>query len=137
MKITQTLLSLSLALLVFAACESTAQNTSGGRVFKALDAENFAKKLHSTPDAQLVDLRTPREVTQGKLKNSEMIDYTQPEFRENLKVLDKTKPVFIYCAVGGRSGQSMSVFYDLGFQEVYDLKGGIKAWVGKGYQIER
>ncbi|MDW7690995.1 rhodanese-like domain-containing protein [Flammeovirgaceae bacterium SG7u.111] len=137
MKITQTLLSLSLALLVFAACESTAQNISDERVFKALDAESFAKKLHSTPDAQLVDLRTPGEVAQGTLKNCEVIDYTQPDFRENLKMLDKDKPVFIYCAVGGRSNQSMSIFHEMGFKEVYDLKGGIKAWARLGYQIVR
>lgn len=35
-----------------------------------------------------------------------------------------------YCAIGGRSRAAASILQDAGFKEVYNLKGGIKAWNG-------
>jgi len=42
--------------------------------------------------------------------------------------LDKTKPVYVYCLSGKRSGNSMLILQELGFKEVYNLIGGYRHW---------
>jgi rubrerythrin len=40
------------------------------------------------------------------------------------------QPVIVYCAIGGRSRVAAQLLAGQGFKEVYNLKGGIKAWQG-------
>ncbi|TAE59522.1 MAG: rhodanese-like domain-containing protein, partial [Bacteroidetes bacterium] len=51
--------------------------------------------------------------------------------------LDKSQPVFVYCAVGGRSGRSAQTLQQLGFTQVYDLEGGITRWQQEGLPVEK
>lgn len=100
-----------------------------------LNPAAFEQKIAETADAQLIDVRTPGEVSRGKLPACTNIDYSSENFQDQLASLDKTKPVFVYCAVGGRSGRAASMLSDMGFSEVYDLDGGIKAWQLAGKNI--
>ena len=54
------------------------------------------------------------------------------DFKAKLDKLDKTKPVYVYCKVGGRSGQAASQMQAMGFSKVYNLIGGMDAWKGAG-----
>jgi thiol-disulfide isomerase/thioredoxin len=49
-------------------------------------------------------------------------------FEERIKYLDKNKPVYTYCLVGGRSAAAAARLREEGFKEVYNLQGGITAW---------
>jgi len=51
-----------------------------------------------------------------------------------VKTLDKNKPVYVYCAVGGRSATAAKILSDMGFTEVYDLEGGIINWEEKNLE---
>lgn len=93
-----------------------------------LTPEAFQKKLIATPKAQLIDVRTPGEYTQGHLLKSTNINFNDPGFARNIGSLDKTKPVFVYCQVGGRSGKAAKLLIDKGFKEVYDMQGGYSKW---------
>lgn len=93
-----------------------------------LDPQNFEKKLQSLTNPVLVDVRTSIEFSQGHLKNAVLIDFNSADFKSRLSKLDKTKPVFVYCAVGGRSNAAVSILSETGFKEIYDLQGGISAW---------
>ncbi|MBL7877593.1 MAG: rhodanese-like domain-containing protein [Cyclobacteriaceae bacterium] len=93
-----------------------------------LDPQNFEKKLQSLTNPVLVDVRTSIEFNQGHLKNAVLIDFNSADFKSRLSKLDKTKPVFVYCAVGGRSNAAVSILSETGFKEIYDLQGGISAW---------
>lgn len=93
-----------------------------------LDPQNFEKKLQSLTNPVLVDVRTSIEFNQGHLKNAVLIDFNSADFKSRLSKLDKTKPVFVYCAVGGRSNAAVSILSEAGFKEIYDLQGGISAW---------
>jgi rhodanese-related sulfurtransferase len=102
-----------------------------------LDPAAFEAKLAQTQDAQLIDVRTPRELASGKLPACTNINFSDSDFRERMGALDKTKPVFVYCAVGGRSGRAASMLADMGFSEVYDLDGGVKAWQLAGKSLKK
>jgi rhodanese-related sulfurtransferase len=50
-------------------------------------------------------------------------------------VLDKTKPVILYCKSGKRSKASSIILLEAGFEKVYDLDGGILEWKDKGLNV--
>lgn len=84
---------------------------------------------------QLIDVRTPEEFEQGYLEGAQNIDYLSATFDSDIKKLDKTKPVLLYCKSGGRSAKSSKKLRKLGFTRVYDLDGGITRWKEEGFEI--
>ncbi|MEZ4775895.1 MAG: rhodanese-like domain-containing protein [Bacteroidia bacterium] len=136
-------------LLLLVACQSKSQQSGSSeagkapetaqeqsaKIFKLLDPEGFKQQLEATPDAQLIDVRTEGEVASGHLANARNINLQSPDFKEQLSTLDPAKPVFVYCAKGARSGQSAEIMKKMGFQEIYDLKGGIIQWKSSGLPV--
>jgi rhodanese-related sulfurtransferase len=106
-------------------------------ITKNVSAKDFQQLINDKTNATLLDVRTPNEVAQGVIKNPEIIDFYDPEFKAKLDKLDKSKPVLIYCRSGRRSGIAMSTLRELGFLEVYNLQGGILEWSEAGFAIEK
>ena len=79
-------------------------------------------------DVQLVDVRTPEEYQQEHIANSQNIDFRSPTFDEDVKELDKTKPVILYCKSGKRSAECAKKLKEAGFEKIYELEGGISKW---------
>ena len=98
-----------------------------------LSPKEFRKKFDNTSDALLLDIRTPEEIAKGYLKGAVFMDFYDSTFKEQVAVIDKEKPVFIYCAIGGRSWDAAKIMQEMGFKNVFDLKGGIIVWKIKGY----
>lgn len=82
----------------------------------------------------LIDVRTPGEFASGHIENSINIDYKADNFKELIGELDPNQEVYVYCKVGGRSGRSAKILRDMGFKNIYDLKGGIIAWEKEGFK---
>ena len=87
-------------------------------------------------DMQIVDVRTPEEYITGFIDTAQNIDFKSPTFDEDIKKLDKTKPVILYCKSGGRSAKCSEKLKDAGFVKIYDLEGGITQWKFEGYDVE-
>lgn len=104
---------------------------------KRLDPQNFDLKLKESKDPILVDVRTAGEYEQGHLANALLIDIYSNDFKSRLSKLDKSKPVFVYCKAGSRSGSAVDVLLEMGFKEIYDLSGGIIAWRQANKPIEK
>lgn len=83
----------------------------------------------------MIDVRTAQEFNEGHIKGAVNIDYYNSDFKQQLAKLDKSKPIAVYCAVGGRSGAGAQMAQQLGFKEVYDLEGGVVLWQRKGYKL--
>jgi len=86
-------------------------------------------------DVQLVDVRTPEEYKEGFIENSQNIDYQSPTFEDDIKKLDKSKPVILYCKSGNRSAKCAKKLIEAGFEQVYELEGGITEWKYKGLDV--
>jgi rhodanese-related sulfurtransferase len=95
-----------------------------------ITVQQFTEMTAGNPGL-ILDVRTPGEVANGKIPESVNIDYYSENFLEEVSKLDKNKPVYIYCASGGRSGHAMEKFSEAGFKEVYNLAGGYNAWSAK------
>jgi thioredoxin len=98
---------------------------------KTIAGIDFEAKLLALKNPQLVDVRTPEEYAVEHLQNATNIDWDGTDFIEKAEKLDKSKPIFVYCKVGGRSSQAADKLLELGFKEIYNLDGGIMRWNGK------
>ena len=100
-----------------------------------LAAKKFRKKLAETTGAVLLDVRTPKEVGRSYIPGAVFLDFHDTAFKKMLGRLNKTQPVFVYCAIGVRSHDAAVMLKELGFEQVYDLKGGIINWKLAGLPI--
>ena len=116
---------------------TTAVAPESAAVNDVLEPADFKQKLAANSGAVLLDVRTPEEVAEGALPGALNIDFKAPDFQEKIAALDKSKPYFVYCKVGGRSGKAATLMNESGFQEVHNLKGGYDAWVGQGLEVEK
>jgi len=93
-----------------------------------LDKHTYADAI-TGKKVQLVDVRTSKEYQGGHIKNALNIDfYNASNFAESFEKMDKSKPVYLYCRSGARSQKAARRLVDMGFSQIYDLKGGYMRW---------
>ncbi len=113
----------------FFACNSIAQQPAN------LSVNAFQKGINQK-NIQVLDVRTPGEYQTGHLKNALLADWmNQEEFAKKVSSLDKSKTVYTYCQVGGRSSKAATLLKEKGYT-VYNLEGGIAAWKQAGKPVE-
>ena len=118
-------IALLIVLVAFAACNESKKVT-----IQNIEQEEFAKL--NTEQIQLLDVRTPDEVNQGIIKGAITVNFYDEDFaKKATSKFDKEKPLYIYCAAGGRSSKASSQLVLEGFRDVYNLRGGYKEWIKK------
>lgn len=117
------LFSLLLLSFLFLSCQG--QTTKN---IQTLDPKTYAEKLKTTEKPQLLDVRTPQEYDVEHLENADNVNVNTADFATKAAQYDKTKPIFVYCKVGGRSAQAADKLAEMGFKEIYNLDGGIMKW---------
>ena len=81
------------------------------------------------PDSYtLLDVREPGEYEERHLPGAKLMPSGQVS--ERFGELDRERPTVVYCAVGGRSRAATQYLSGRGFQQVYNLAGGIQTWDG-------
>lgn len=105
---------------------STTTTTSNTNSVKELSQADFKASFEGKDGLQIVDVRTPREIAGGKIGDAKELDFMDANFAAKIESLglDKTKPVVVYCAVGGRSSKAAQIFLAQGFTTIYNLQGG-------------
>jgi thioredoxin len=99
---------------------------------KTIDVTSYSEKIKTTPNAQILDVRTPDEYATGHIENSDNVNWLSKSFVLRTDKYDKTKPVFVYCKSGGRSAKASEKLAELGFTTVYNLDGGMLKWESAG-----
>jgi rhodanese-related sulfurtransferase len=96
-----------------------------------LSQEDWAEQLASDDNAVILDVRTDAEVSEGIIPNAKHIDfYKGQDFITEIEALDKSKNYYLYCRSGNRSGQACQIMEQLGFENAYNLEGGMLQWAG-------
>ena len=98
-----------------------------------LDPDDFEKALvtcrQNGANPLLIDVRTKREWDQGHLEGAIHKDwYREDEFTGFMEQTDKSRDIYVYCAVGGRSHYAAQKLVSMGFKKVYNLDGGSEMW---------
>jgi len=96
-----------------------------------LDSESFERKLSQDENAVILDVRTQQEYNEYRIPNSLLIDIYRPTFLNEIEKLDRTKNYYVYCHSGARSYQAAAKMVKLGFDNLFNLSGGIASWYGE------
>lgn len=102
--------------------------------FQDLDPCDLQRLLEgSDAGVLLVDVRTSAEVARGGIPGAQSISLHLLPL--NASVLDKGRPVVFYCQSGGRSSQACAYLQRQGYDKLYNLRGGVMAWVRNGLPL--
>ena len=94
-------------------------------------------RLINSSNAVLVDVRETKEYEGGRLPNAIHIPLSQLASRGAELARYVGKPVVAYCMTGNRARMANAALARLGFKEVYNLRGGYKAWKDAGLPVEK
>ena len=93
-----------------------------------------ALQKEETPKPVLLDTRSPEEYAVSHLPGARFIHYEKFEL-EQVQDLPKNASIVLYCAVGARSQRIGEKLKEAGYQQVYNLYGGIFEWVNRGFPV--
>jgi rhodanese-related sulfurtransferase len=85
---------------------------------------------------QIVDVREPAEwAATGVPVGAVLIPLGELEQRAASE-LAKDRAVYVICNSGNRSRTGSQILVDLGYEEVYNVEGGIQAWLAAALPVE-
>ena len=95
-----------------------------------------AVSLSNHKDAIFVDVRESKEMAAGVINGAYRVPLSS--FDKSSTQLDKykDKPVIVYCRSGNRSISAGGKLKKQGFNQVYNLTGGILAWQKEKLPLE-
>ena len=97
---------------------------------ESIDAKYAKKFIDESPQGSvtILDVRQPKEYENSHIPGAKLIPLT--EIKDRIDELDPDTQTVVYCAIGGRSRVAAQMLSAQGFEKVYNLTGGIKAWNG-------
>ena len=84
------------------------------------------KKELLDKNKQFIDVRTPEEFSQSKIRGFKNMPLN--ELANRVDSLDKDRPVMVICQSGMRSSNAARLLKKKGFKEIINVKGGMNAW---------
>jgi rhodanese-related sulfurtransferase len=109
---------------------------AAGDAVPTLAAREFARRAQE-PGVVVLDVRTAREVKNGRIQGAMHLDISAPDFEERLGRLDRKAVYLVYCASGVRSARACQKMQALGFAQVFNLERGLLAWQAAGLPLEK
>jgi len=109
------------------------QRVSGGREIGTLGAT----QLINSKNALLLDVRETKEFNDGTLPNAIHVPLSQLANRGAELAKYASRPVIAYCDRGQRARGAAALLAKLGFNDVYHLQGGFKAWKDAGLPVQK
>ncbi|MFW0737174.1 thioredoxin domain-containing protein [Flavobacterium sp. T12S277] len=102
-------------------------------IMEEVTPKDFAEKIKTTENPQILDVRTPEEFESDHIDRAVNVNWNDDDFTTKVATYDKSKPVFVYCLSGGRSKKAAAKLNEMGFTSIYELEGGIMKWNADGF----
>lgn len=83
----------------------------------------------------ILDVRTPEEYNEGHVRGSILVPLN--ELSSRLHELPHEGDIYVVCRSGNRSRQASEILVKEGFQNVYNVEGGMLDWQAKGFEAVR
>ena len=100
-----------------------------GMNIKEVDAHGL-QQMQAAGDVVMIDVRTDVEFAQGAIQGSKHLPlHMLPLMADQL---EHEKPVVLICRSGARSAQACAFLAQKGFENVYNLRGGVMGWAQAG-----
>ena len=134
----KSLLMLAILAIIAVSCakifSKSANNAKAIAAFANVGVDEFQTYI-ANPVVQLLDVRTRDEFDEGHIAGATLVDVNDSTFVEQaMAVLDKQRPVALYCRSGRRSVRAANLLTAQGFQ-VTNLAGGVMAWQDAGKSL--
>lgn len=101
-----------------------------------MTVNELKEKMDTNQDIVLVDCRELEEWNSGHIHGATLIPLSS--FEEDSKILkNKNAKIVIHCRSGKRSLRACQLLNDEGFENLYNLEGGILAWEKEGLPIQK
>lgn len=100
-----------------------------------IEPKQLHEMLQTDEKPVVVDVREPWEYKKGHVPGARLIPLGQLPERWN--ELDPKLPVVVICATGNRSQSAAALLGQQGFETIYNVLGGTKAWIHSGLDVER
>ena len=101
-----------------------------------MNAAKFNELLQSGNGITL-DVRTAQEYSRGHIVNSTLIDLSDKELIKKISLLQKDKPIYLYCLSGSRSRILADYMVKNGFGKVYNLQQGLIDWQRNRFPLQQ
>jgi rhodanese-related sulfurtransferase len=96
-----------------------------------------ATALINREDAKVLDVREPDEFASGHLPDAINIPVGKLVDRMHELERFKDKPLIVCCASGMRSNRGCAELKKAGFAKLYNLDGGMDAWLSANYPVHK
>ncbi|TVP58953.1 MAG: rhodanese-like domain-containing protein [Gemmatimonadales bacterium] len=93
-----------------------------------MTATELKARLDQEHPLVLVDVRDPHERQIADLPEVDQHRIPVGEFLERTGELDPDEPIVLYCRSGARSLWAARHLAERGFEQIWNLKGGVLAW---------
>ncbi|MBN2442862.1 MAG: rhodanese-like domain-containing protein [Spirochaetales bacterium] len=99
-----------------------------------MKAETLYNLLQTNTTLTILDTRELKEFKVSHIKDAKFAGYKSFSI-DAVKDIPKDSLIIIYCSVGYRSERIGELLGKAGFQNVYNLYGGIFDWYNKGFPV--
>ena len=82
---------------------------------------------------RVIDIRQPAELNSGIIPGSEALPMHIIPLRIN--EFKRDEKLIMVCRSGGRSAQACMFLQQQGYENVFNLRGGMMAWAGSGLEL--
>ncbi len=106
-------------------------NLTAGRKLSAPEAV----RLINDRDARVIDVRPAADFKKAHLMGAINIPGDKLKSRLGELDRDKSKPVIVYCALGGTASEAAKTLRAEGFAEAFPLRGGLNAWLAASLPV--
>ena len=97
-----------------------------------MTVEELKAKLDAGENIKLIDCREQNEWDEAHIEKAEFMPLSN--FASEMeKLSDKGETLILQCRSGKRSLQACMMLQGEGFENLFNLEGGIMAWSEKGY----
>ena len=90
-----------------------------------ITVQELKKRLDNGENLSVLDVREPHEYEVANI-GARLIPLN--ELPERLAELDRDVPLAVHCKTGGRSARAVKLLQETGFQNAFNVGGGITAW---------
>jgi rhodanese-related sulfurtransferase len=103
--------------------------------FTRISAQEGHEMLNGDNNVAVIDVRQPSEYAGGRLPDSRLIPVASVFARR--EELPRDKDIIFVCSVGQRSALACEMAAAAGLTRLYNLEGGLEAWLKAGLPIEK
>lgn len=103
---------------------------------KEIDARELATWIEEkSGNFRIIDVREPMEIAQGSIPGAEPMPMSS--LGNRISEISQDKEVVFICRSGARSGQVCAYLAQNGFENIYNLRGGVMGWAQNGFEFAK